>query len=289
MLAWLWGTRLPAHQQSAPYADLVAAFPDVDPSFLLTCLAHFAGKRHPPGMTAITAVHAKLAEMGYTPRRDAACDASPTSAATKNVYLASLSAAFPRHPIPLLRAEIDASQGAFVDHVAQRLLDDVKLRSAATRPLVTPSPMPPAADRFRSDDYVAACRRQLAIDFPDAWTTSVTSVMQAHNNDYVQAHLSLQRIEAQRRPSTARFLTAVSRMFSRSAASSPSHAPPDDFLADRAALERHFATELAEKDAEMARNMNEKEYEEGGMHVECACCYTAYTMEDMGQCAEGHL
>jgi len=48
-------------------------------------------------------------------------------------------------------------------------------------------------------------------------------------------------------------------------------------------------TEQEQKDAELAARLNEEEAAAVGAMIECGCCYTEATWEDMVQCTEGHL
>ncbi len=42
-------------------------------------------------------------------------------------------------------------------------------------------------------------------------------------------------------------------------------------------------------DYDLAKTLNEAEYEEAGQNIQCQCCFGEVPFEDMVQCGEGHL
>lgn len=47
--------------------------------------------------------------------------------------------------------------------------------------------------------------------------------------------------------------------------------------------------QLSERDREAAKKLLEEEYEQAGALIECGCCFGSFCLEDMAQCADGHL
>ena len=46
----------------------------------------------------------------------------------------------------------------------------------------------------------------------------------------------------------------------------------------------YVALEQEKKDHQLAEELNKKEYEETGQMIECGCCCSEYTFDDMAQC-----
>jgi hypothetical protein len=53
--------------------------------------------------------------------------------------------------------------------------------------------------------------------------------------------------------------------------------------------QREDSLERVKIDMELAKKLNEEQYEEEGQLIECGCCFCEATFDEMAQCTEGHL
>jgi len=124
-------------------------------------------------------------------------------------------------------------------------------------------------------NYIPLASSQLSTDFPFIPSAHIKTTFR--NNGYLYAPTHLQLLAEQSSSKPPFKLKAT-----RTKVSGKSAANDEEFLAEREWLERHL--EEAAKDPSALPPDQEEEGD-----IECGCCFTSYSFQNMIQCAEGHL
>ncbi|KAI0055178.1 hypothetical protein BV25DRAFT_284450 [Artomyces pyxidatus] len=141
--------------------------------------------------------------------------------------------------------------------------------------------------------YRTLALEQLYVDFPAIPRGHILDMLDLHEGFYAPTHLFLLKekndivqpyipedIEAQlRRPSAKAKKKGKAKMT----------VEDDDFTKERKWLLEKLKNDAAERDAKLAEQMNEAEYEDTGDGIECGCCFSTYPFDKMIQCPDTHL
>eukprot|EP00451_Oxyrrhis_marina_P008661 CAMPEP_0204321760 /NCGR_PEP_ID=MMETSP0469-20131031/8334_1 /ASSEMBLY_ACC=CAM_ASM_000384 /TAXON_ID=2969 /ORGANISM="Oxyrrhis marina" /LENGTH=593 /DNA_ID=CAMNT_0051303083 /DNA_START=21 /DNA_END=1798 /DNA_ORIENTATION=+ len=180
-----------------------------------------------------------------------------------NATLVVLDAAFPLCPRDVLRSV--ASSEKTVVHAATSLL--------SIEPVAVPRRIPLSMqDLIPDKEYKEAVYNCLLNEFPLLWKSQVTAIMAERNHDYPTARVACLALMRNRQPSFFDSLQRASYTVKRHL---------------RLEMERRVVEEG--KDADVAREINRRQYSELGEEVECEICYDTVAWEDLLGCGGGHL
>ncbi|KAK9473208.1 uncharacterized protein V1510DRAFT_363690 [Dipodascopsis tothii] len=211
-----------------------------------------------------------------------------------NGLLSHLAELFPETEVALLRDELAQTAADGADSVrlleaAEALLDEPVL--VASRRRVATGAVP-AAERFRSREYVAGVRQIVGARYGDVLhASSIESVLTETNADLRQTLAVLD--ELVRTQAARRRLLAF--LFRRRRTPAPLDVRAWIGVAGSAELDAELralaapaeAAQIA-ADRELARAANQAQYEELHETVECGCCFGDTAFDDLAVCADGH-
>ncbi|KAJ3829988.1 hypothetical protein F5880DRAFT_1607038 [Lentinula raphanica] len=133
--------------------------------------------------------------------------------------------------------------------------------------------------------YTDLSIEQLMVDFPDIPKPYIRTTLYAHKCLYAPTHLYLANEKANGP------LHYVPKKTLYKPSSKGKHRALEDveFSRERAWLLDKLKEDEVRKDATVAEQVNQTEYEECGDGIECGCCFTTYPFDNMIQCPDAHL
>ncbi|KAJ3340624.1 hypothetical protein HDU93_006739 [Gonapodya sp. JEL0774] len=207
-----------------------------------------------------------------------------------------LSEVFPDADIPFLRECILETPCNVVWTVGERLLPPIAprpprpaarpttipVRPAPTYPTrLHPTPLTPA-DLFRPASYQRSARHRLYNTYPRLAKSTIRAVLAECNNDYRTAHARCKAMDG--RSWMPGFLAQWFRQ-----RSGVGEVEDPGVVSDVQAMERDERADGVARDAEVAREVNRRQYEEEGQGVQCACCFGDSAWEDVVACPAAHV
>lgn len=169
-------------------------------------------------------------------------------------------------------------------------------------------------DSFRSDNYKAAAKRALSLEFKGLSRSTIDAVLAERNFSYTLSRPTLQNIASKtwrrhistffmrwRNPARddpeCHFMLSWVRKEGQTGPSEPMLKPTGDAELDHELYTTVLAPFLLEhkkkqsaEDWLLAVNMNAKEAEDAGAVYECECCFSDTNFEHMSACTEsGHI
>lgn len=212
---------------------------------------------------------------------------------TLQLGISSLDGALSRLLPASISSTPTASTASFVadDSVAQN--DGAESSSSSPSPSGRVPLRPQAfylshADLFRTPSYITSVRSYLAQKTNGKLSTSsLENIMRECNHDLA---LSLARADevVRNRGLFRRWLDGWGLRSGVESAAQPADSDPE-FEMELAVLEREERQVSLRADEKVARDLNEKAYEDEGQSIECGCCFGEYAWETLCACAEGHL
>lgn len=117
-------------------------------------------------------------------------------------------------------------------------------------------------------------------EFPRLWESTIRAVMAECNQDYVRSRAKLLDIS-----SSTWLLSNLFQLFARRQMHVPELAHPD--LVEQ--IHSQTRERLCASDKDLAKALNQTEYESQNQLISCQCCFSDVAFEDLGHCSEGHL
>ncbi|KAL7753690.1 hypothetical protein RI367_000621 [Sorochytrium milnesiophthora] len=272
--------------------QLLAIFPDADPTYLRHCLHHYEENHVVRVIDKIYQQnHGQYPQIG-TDRGD------PHSLDALNSYLVVLAELFPDICPLFLQDRIrkcrhKAHKGTVLTLVSHLL----QLQAYPRR---KDYGMLHRWDMFRDPEYVKGARLQLYNEFPDMWKSSIRAYLAENHNDYLLTHTKLaqqhrqklQRQQQQQNGKAAkpRFLDSLFGLpiFQRKTYDAAEMRHPE-LLTELQEVEKELVAEQRHSDEVYAAQVNDEQYEAEQQSITCLCCYSDMSFESMVACTEGHM
>ncbi|ORY98732.1 hypothetical protein BCR43DRAFT_436425 [Syncephalastrum racemosum] len=266
--------------------QLMVIFPNGDPGYFRECLQYYESDH-------ITRVTDKIFEMGGYYPMVTTCDPVKQLNHALRILATDL---FPDCEVAYLRQRLLQYNHSHLEQVSDELLNEqARLPERLEYAKISRS------DMFRSETYKSQAQTQLAIDYPQAWKSSIRAVLAENNWDYLNSYDQLREIGpgglwiALRNFVKHWIIPGTGSSSSSNAASSSSHhgAAPQtssfdpDFMEDMEALRRRHLCAQEMTDSELARQINEDEYTKENQLITCNCCYGDFAFEQLAFCSEG--
>ncbi|BFZ62929.1 hypothetical protein YB2330_004041 [Saitoella coloradoensis] len=272
--------------------QLQREIPDADPEYLRWCLSFYDGKLEGDA-DVVERVREKIVVHN---RGEYTKESNATTDVRKNALMDTLNELFPDTPVQALRDVISLAPAYTMAHVlVEELLrptsSSMTTENGKKSTIIRRRGHIPPTARFRSENYLKACEAELRREFPDIHVTSIRAVIAECNGSWT---LSRERLSVLNKTRSGMWRSLVNVFTRKRARSRSDSAAAGALTCPELEVElweaRKYEREaLVVTDEQLARALNEQEYEKKGELVECGCCFGDYAWEDLASCSDGHL
>ncbi|KAJ1991889.1 hypothetical protein H4R33_001197 [Dimargaris cristalligena] len=144
-------------------------------------------------------------------------------------------------------------------------------------------------DYFRSPHYREGAYLRLLNAYPQLYKSTIRAVLAENRDDYPASFHQLATLSREE-PNSTWLLDTFMRFFpSRPTVVDHPAMYQLDLLRDLEVMSAQTRAQQSERDAQLARDLNESEYTEQDQLISCGCCYFDLPFEELVGCTEGHL
>ncbi|KAJ3028492.1 UNVERIFIED_CONTAM: hypothetical protein HDU68_001560 [Siphonaria sp. JEL0065] len=167
--------------------------------------------------------------------------------------------------------------------ILEGLVLEMILSTKETYPKRISRDPPTRSEYFRSQEYVKAAKYRLYNDFPMHYKHTIKQTLLNSNNSYSTAHATLLETTPPKFWSLLPFTSRTPISLPETLKNNP------EILADLSHMQAQELAVLCEKDIDLARELNEQEYERFGELIECPVCIDTKAFEEFVACLRGCL